>query len=524
MLASFLQYTCCKMNVMQRDGYLKSIWQDELQDVALDNAWDKSLTYDVLIVGAGITGLTTALMLQSKGKKCIVAEAHNIGFGTSGGTTAHLNTMLDTTYPEIESDFGEDSARLVALAAQEGIQIIDHLSHQYSIRCDLQYKKGYLLANDEKQAKELEKIIEASQRAGIRIGWTNEKPLPLSYEKACVFDGQAQFNIGQYLTGLARAFVNAGGVLLQNCLVGKVSSEGRYIASATLGDIEAHKIVYATHIPPGINLLHFRCAPYRSYVMAFTLKDNNYPADLVYDMDEPYHYFRTQNIQGKNYLIAGGFDHKTGHNENTDHSFRELEAYLHQHFAIYTIDYKWSSQYYTSADGLPYIGKLPGYDDIYTATGFIGNGMVWGSLSGKIISDIILERESPYEKLFAPGRIKPIAGFTEFVKENADVVSQFIGMRFAYEQIDSLASLAPGEAMLADWENKKVALYKDENGKVHALDPVCPHAKCIVAWNSAEKSWDCPCHGGRYAPNGALLTGPARKGLEQIIIDWPGGD
>lgn len=167
---------------------------------------------------------------------------------------------------------------------------------------------------------------------------------------------------------------------------------------------------------------------------------------------------------------------------------------------------------------------MPGHDNVYTGTGYGGNGMIFGSLTGKIICELITNKESKYEQVFSPSRIKPIAGFTEFVKENADVVSQFIGKRFSYEKIKSLAELAPGEATLADWEGKKVALYKDDNGKVHALDPVCPHAKCIVDWNNAEKSWDCPCHGGRYAANGALLTGPARKGLTQIIWEDIEGD
>jgi len=170
------------------------------------------------------------------------------------------------------------------------------------------------------------------------------------------------------------------------------------------------------------------------------------------------------------------------------------------------------------ADGLPYIGRLPGHDTIFTATGFNGNGILLGSLSGRIIADIINGRKTDYERLFDPNRIKPIAGFTAFVKENADVVSQFIGKRFSYEDISSLVSLAPGQAMLAELDGKKVAIYKDDQGKVFALDPVCPHAKCIVAWNSAEKTWDCPCHGGRYAIDGSLLTGPATKGLQNIDL------
>ena len=258
--------------------------------------------------------------------------------------------------------------------------------------------------------------------------------------------------------------------------------------------------------------------------MAFTLKNDFYPDGLTYDMKDPYNYFRTHEIGGQKYVISGGFDHKTGHNDNTEHTFTELEAFTRRHFDVDTIAGRWSSQYFNSADGLPYIGLLPGHEHSYTATGFSGNGIIWGTLAGKILCDTLTGKVSEYADFLRPSRIKPIAGFLEFVKENADVVSQFIGKRFAYEKISSLADLAKGEAMLAEWEGKKVALYKDEAGKVKALDPVCPHAGCIVTWNGAEKSWDCPCHGARYAPDGALLTGPSRKNLTPLLWEEMDGD
>ncbi len=509
---------------MQRDGALTSVWQKEIGNFIPVNTWNKSEVYDALIVGGGITGLTTALLLQEQGKKCIVAEAFNIGFGTTGGTTAHLNTLLDTPYYQIEKDFGDDSAKLVANSTKEAIALIESISKEYQVDCDFQYTRGHLFALNDKQADELDKIVESSTRAGVKINYTEEIPVPIPFTKAAKFEAQAQFNIGKYLVGLAQAFEKAGGVILQNCKVEDHTRKEHFHAQTPFGEIEARTIVYATHIPPGINLLHFRCAPYRSYAAAFTLKDGNYPTGLSYDMEEPYHYFRTQTIDNKRYIIVGGFDHKTGHNDNTAETLRELEAYIRTYFDVDSIDYIWSSQYYTAADGLPYIGLLPGHTDVYTGTGYIGNGMIFGTLAGKIISDLIAGKENPYADLYKPSRIKPIAGFAEFVKENADVISRFIGDRFSYEQINALAELAPGEATVAEWENRKVAIYKDDNGKIYALNPVCPHAACIVNWNTAEKTWDCPCHGGRYAPNGTLLTGPATHGLASLLEQPIDGD
>jgi glycine/D-amino acid oxidase-like deaminating enzyme/nitrite reductase/ring-hydroxylating ferredoxin subunit len=381
-----------------------------------------------------------------------------------------------------------------------------------------------MLAETEEEIEELDKIKDASLRAGISAEWESGLSFPLPFTKACHFPQQAQFHGLKYIHGLAKAYEDKGGVLLQQCVVGNVNSDEYHTADCSLGKIKAHYIVYATHIPPGVNLLHFRNAPYRSYAAAFRLNSGEYPTGLFYDMKEPYHYFRTQVVNGQEYIIGGGFDHKTGHSLNTEHVFTELEAFLRRYFDIAEIAYHWSSQYFEPADGLPYIGLLPGHNKTYTATGFSGNGMTLGTLAAITISDLITKNESPYAELFAPSRTKPVAGFENFIKENADVISQFVGMRFSYEKIETLAELAPGDAVLADWENRKLALYKDEQGRVHAVDPICPHAGCLVAWNNAEKSWDCPCHGSRFSCNGALLTGPARKGLTPILTDKMEGD
>jgi len=509
---------------MKRDGATNSIWQQNIKPFNPKNNWNKDEVYDVLIVGGGITGLTTALLLQSSGKKCILAEAHEIGFGTTGGTTAHLNTVLDVSYDQLEKNFGKTEAKMVATSCREAIDLVEGLVSKYEIEADFAYEPGYLFANTAEECDHFDEIVEATIRAGVVTNITQQLPVDLPFKKACRFEFQARIHPTKYIAGLARAFEEEGGVLLQHCLVKEVASQQHFVADSSLGEIHAELIVYATHIPPGINLLHFRCAPYRSYVQAFTQKSGNYTSGLVYDMKDPYNYYRTQMIDGTNYIIAGGFDHKTGTETNTDQVYRQQEAFLRNHFDIERIDYKWSSQYFGNTDGLPYIGLLPGHEKIYTGTGFSGNGITLGSLSGKILCEMITRKENKFESLYSPSRIKPIAGFTEFVKENISVVSQFIGLRLSYEKITELVQLAPGDATLAKWEGKKVALYKDEKGKVHALDPVCPHAKCLVNWNSSEKSWDCPCHGSRFACNGALLTGPATTGLTQVKWEDIEGD
>jgi glycine/D-amino acid oxidase-like deaminating enzyme/nitrite reductase/ring-hydroxylating ferredoxin subunit len=501
---------------MKRNGKQISIWQDTVTDYKPVNKWDKDEVYDLLVVGGGITGLTTALLLQSEGKKCILAEAHNIGFGTTGGTTSHLNTMPDTPYDKLEQSFDADATKLVAASMREAIDLIEGLIVKYDIDCGFAYKTAYLFAENDKEAAQLTDIQKATERTGVVCSNGASIPMPLTSVKAIRVEMQAQLHATKYLNGLAMAYEREGGVLLQNCIVKEHKQEGHFLVETGMGVIHTRKIMYATHTPPGINALHFRLTAMRSYAAAVTLKGKNYPHALVYDMKDPYHYFRTQRVDAKDYLIAGGFDHKTGENDDTEQVFRDMEAYLRKHLDVEAIAYQWSSQYFDSADGLPYIGLLPGYDDIYVGTGYGGNGMVFGSLAAKMICERLTGHESHYQKLYDPNRIKPVAGFDKFVKDNADVVSKFLGMPLPYIKMNELAALAPGDATVAELEDKKVALYKDDNGKLHAIDPACPHAGCIVAWNNAEKSWDCPCHGSRFAPDGTLLTGPATSNLPQI--------
>ena len=506
---------------MKRDGIKTSLWQDKMEPYQVRNSVLNEDAFNVIIVGGGVTGITTALRLQKMGKRCLVLEAHSLCFGTTGGTTAHLNNFLDTSYDEIRSKFGEDDAHLVARAASQAMELYRSNIEEYGIDCGYAQKDGFLYAQDEKQVEELDKIFEASRKAGLDVSYSDRIPVPMEFQKAIVFHDQAQIHPTQYVYALARAFEDAGGRIRQQCAVLDVEEENDYLLVGTTdGMYRAGAVIWATHIPTGINLLHFRCAPYRSYAMALTLKNDAYPDGLAYDMYDPYHYYRTQEVNGKKFLIAGGEDHKTAHEENTEACFSRLEAHVRTHFDVDEIAFTWSSQYFEPADGLAYIGHLPGNpEQVLVATGYGGNGMTYSHIAALILSDLLVKGSSEFSSLFSPDRIKPVAGFANFMKENLDVVKEFIEKRFSSEKLNELSGLAPGEGRVVKFEGKSLAIYKDEDGGIHALNPTCTHAKCTVGWNTAEKSWDCPCHGARYDINGQVLTGPARKPLEMVSLE-----
>ncbi len=501
---------------MKRDGQRISLWQDMPEHISKH----MPAHADVVVVGGGITGISTALRLQREGKKCVVLEAQNIGFGTTGGTTSHLNTFLDTPYYTIKDNFGEENAELVYTLTKKALNLIEKNIIGYEIDCGFEWKNAFVFAHNKKQSNELEKIVTSSRQVGLDIAFVNEIPVALPFETAAKVEGQAQMHPVKYLYGIAEAFERMGGRIIQNCRVTEVLSEqAETIVHTSKGKIKTEHVVYATHTPPGVNVLHFEVAPYRSYVLAVTLVDDAYPDGLVYDLDEPYHYYRTQEVDGKRYLIFGGEDHKTGHEENTEFCFTKLESYLRTYYNIDEIVFKWSSQYFEPADGLPYIGHLPGNPpNVWVATGFGGNGMIYGTLASCILSDLICKGDSPYAKLFSPSRFKPVSAFSALVKEGADAVAMLIGKKFAFEKIEGAATLACDEAKLVKYEGHSIALYKNETGKLFAVNPACPHINCNVGWNGAEKTWDCPCHGSRFCYTGELMTAPARKDLEKIEL------
>lgn len=503
---------------MERDGSLKSLWQEGHSNYIPNNVSDQGKTYDVVIAGGGITGITTGLLLQKAGKSCLLIEARNIGFGTTGGTTAHLNTLLDNPYTTYIKNFGEENARLVAKGAAQAISLVEKHVLEYKIHCGFERKSAYLIAKNEKQKKELEDIETACRKVGLKIAGAKQIPAPIAFTKAIKVDDQAQFHPVDYIYAIAKEFENLGGAIRENCRVLEAENEDDLIeVKTTDGVFKCKNLVYATHIPPGINILDLKAAPYRSYAMAVRLKSGNYPDCLIYDLDQPFHYYRTQNVNGRDYLIAGGCDHKTGHKPNTNKPFLTLESDIKAVFDVEEVAFRWSSQYYEPVDALPYIGLLPGFSkNIYVATGFSGNGMTFGSLAAIIFKELIADGESEYRKLFHPGRIKPIAGFAEFVKENADVTAKLFQTVLPKERLEELAGLAPGEGSVVKFEDKTIAIHKDENGKIYALNPNCTHLGCEVSFNIAERSWDCPCHGTRYDVTGRILTAPATKPLESL--------
>lgn len=502
---------------MDRDGSKNSFWQKN--DKRHENSGIEKHSYDVIIIGAGITGITLGFSLQQTGKKCLILESHEPGFGTTGGTTAHINNFYDSSYDEVISNFGEENAVLLADQTKETLRMIKRNVEKLQLKCDYSECNFYLFSTDEKQSKLLQNIYEAHQKVGIDTREAYEIPFPLKFEKAIEISGQAQFNPLKYITGLLKEFQRLGGILLTEKPVEKYSKDqpGNITVSCANGEqFMAQHLVWATHIPPGNNRFNLLVSPYRSYALAAELSHEPKKIAQTADLYDPYHYFRYHRQNGKYYLIAGGFDHKTGHEEDTEKPFDDLRKMIEENFKVKEVVSEWSSQYYVPADGLPYIGKMPGEENVYISTGYNGNGMTFGSMASLIIPDLIEGKTTPLSELLSPSRVKPLASAKAVIQENADAVKHMIADKFKKEKINDLDELEADTGKIISFEGNSVAAYKSPEGEIYCLNPVCPHMGCNVAWNTAEKSWDCPCHGSRFSYDGTLLNGPATENLTKI--------
>jgi glycine/D-amino acid oxidase-like deaminating enzyme/nitrite reductase/ring-hydroxylating ferredoxin subunit len=471
------------------------------------------LEVDVVVVGGGIAGLTTAYLLKQEGKRVAVVEMHRLLSGQTGQTTAHLTELLDTPYETLQSDFGDKGARLAAASVRAAIEKMASLVERLGISCGFQRVPGFRYAQTDDEVRQLEREASVAREVGLLCSLTDDVPLPFAVKRALRVEDQAQYHPSEYLRALAERIPGDGCHLFEDTRVTDIQDGAPCRVTTTRGVLTCQEVVEATTTPLNRVLLHTKLAAYRTYALAARLKGEVKPG-LYFDSQDPYHYIRTQRVEGQDYLIVGGEDHKVGTEDDTPGCFEDLERYAREHFPVGEVAYRWSGQIIEPADGLPYIGRNGLSRHVWVATGFSGTGLTFGTLAGMILTDSLLGRDNPYAALYDATRVKPLAGAKDFVQENAEVAFHFVADWLARPEATDLSDVPPGEGRIVELNGQKVAVYKEEKGGgVHAVSPVCTHLGCHVHWNKAERSWDCPCHGGRFSPTGEVLNGPPVKGL-----------
>jgi glycine/D-amino acid oxidase-like deaminating enzyme/nitrite reductase/ring-hydroxylating ferredoxin subunit len=480
---------------------------------------DRDLEVDVAIVGAGITGLVAAWRLARMGRRVAVLEQARIAGGETGHTTAHLTALVDTRYRQIERDFGREGARLVAKSNMDAIEWIERTAGALGIDAGFSRVPGYLYSERNSDIGRIRRETEAARRAGLDAHATRQVPLPFRTAGGMRLEHQAQFHPRTFLLPLAERIQRKGGLIFEQTHVTSVADGEPCRVETNRGMVTARDVIVATDVPLNWAALITKLPAYRTYAIAVQLEDP-LPAGLFWDTDDPYHYTRTQRTSEGEFVIIGGEDHKVGTETETTACFDRLEAYARERFHLSRVAYRWSGQVLEPIDGLPYIGLNTGAHHVYVSTGYSGNGMSWGTVGGLVTSDMVLGRHTPYVQLYKATRIKPLAGAYDFVRENLDFPKYLASDRLTNadaEGTDPSAVPAGGGRILAI-EGRKYAVYRDPQGTLHTLSPICTHMHCDVAWNAAETSWDCPCHGSRFSPDGDVLHGPAVKPLAKADL------
>ncbi|WP_026691694.1 FAD-dependent oxidoreductase [Alteribacter aurantiacus] len=476
---------------------------------------------EVVVVGGGIAGITTAYLLQKEGKNVVLLDAGVLINGTTGHTTAKITSQHGLFYHELIQHFGKEKARLYYDANQEGLELIESLVNDLGIDCDFSHEDAFVFTTDPDEIFNIKKEDDAYSELDINGGLIDEKTLPIHARAAIVMRDQAQFHPVKYLNVLVKEFVKAGGTVYENTTANDVKTGERpRVVTRDGHEVECDYVVAASHFPfyDGMGLYYTRMHAERSYSLA--VKTSKPIATGMYiNVEDPKRSIRSTPGADGPLMIIGGEKHKTGQGVDTSKHYEALAAYSKELFPDGEILHRWATHDLITMDKVPYIGHLTKkHKNIFVATGFHKWGMTNGTVAAKIIRDGILEKDNRYTELFTPHRMKADPGIKEFVKENANVAKYFVKGK-----VDMVRrkpeDLTSDEGGVVTVRGKRAGAYKDLDGRLHVVDTTCTHLGCECEWNDGDRTWDCPCHGSRFDVEGVVIEGPADKPLKKLDLD-----
>ena len=464
--------------------------------------------FDVIVIGGGITGLTTARLLVAEGASVAVIEAGRIGCGVTGYTTAKVTALQRTTLREVTERHGAERAAMYAAANAAAVDLVARFVSDDEIACDFERASACTYAGTEDDEEAVQAEHEACTAAGLATRLDSRVELPFPVRAAVWLDEQAQFHPLQYVLGLAKAFCADGGVVFEHvrALDVEESATGCSVRTSA-ATLRADQVVVATLLPfMAAGGFFARAHPYRSYALAVRARGRRL-AGMYISAGTP-----TRSIRSTpdDWVIIGGEGHKVGQDDDTRLRYAALEAWAREHFEARDVGYRWSAQDYESVDGMPYVGRLT-FDRARTwvATGFRKWGMTNGTAAASMLTDLIAGRTNPWAEAFDSTRLAPGASVKKLVTENLEVGKRFVADRIRTWRPRPADELARGEGDVVTLDGDAVAAFRDENGTLHAVAATCTHLGCRLTFNTAERSWDCPCHGSRFDVDGHVLQGPA---------------
>ncbi|NIK58952.1 FAD-dependent oxidoreductase [Kribbella shirazensis] len=477
-------------------------------------ALDADQETDVVVVGGGLIGLTTALHLQQEGVGVVLLEGGRIATRTSGNTTGKVTSQHGAVYAGLLDRHGRDKAQQYAAANQEAVDEVDAIARRLGIDCELSRGPSYVYSTGD-----LRDEAEAARELGLpaQLADPLEMGLPLSAASAVRFDNQLLLHPARYLAGLASAFTGAGGRIFERTRVTELNAEGDGVEARTESGrrVVARHAVAATLLPFGTLGGYFaRTRPNQSHGIAVKLPVQA-PTAMTISAEAPTRSTRPWPGGGPNGLIVVGADHETGGQEDTNASYQSLVDWVDQLWGTKVQpEYRWSAEDYSTADQLPYVGKAPG-SPVLVATGMHKWGLSNGTVAAGILRDLVLGRSNRWSDVFDAGRIGDARSVAKLVQDNLKVGKEFAAGHLRRLLGPGLDHVEVGEGGLFDLDGTTVGAYRDQGGTLHTVVPVCTHLGCPLRWNQGDSTWDCNCHGSRFAPDGAVLDGPATSPLEK---------
>lgn len=488
----------------------ESVWLTGVDEPARPSL-QAEIDAEVVVVGGGVAGVTTALLMQREGFDVVLLEAQRIGHGSTGNSTGKVSSLHGLAYTELLEKHGPEKAGRYA-SAKAFVGEIDR-------DCGFARTPAYVYTTSPDRVQELHDEFEAAAALELPGRLTTETDLPFPVEQALRFDDQARIDVGPYLAGLADLFEEAGGTIYEHARALDLDERLTH-TRVTTGDgrVLADRAVVATLIPVFDRGVYFsRLKPTRAYGVAAKIGGDGLEAVHI-NVGSP---TRSTRPWGTDGIVVVGEGHETGTDAATPGRWGELERWAHEHFDVESFEYRWSAQDYTSLDGLPYVGRSSVSRRVYVATGFRKWGLTNGTAAAQILTDLFMERDNPWLEAFDASRVSDLASVGELAKNTANVVKHFVGDRVGRLAAPQLGSLESGEGKIVRIDGEAVAAYCDPGGNLHCVSATCTHMLCTVQWNGAETSWDCPCHGSRFDVDGTVLAGPAVEALAPVDVEVP---
>lgn len=492
-------------------------WRDSIS-IPEFPALSEDIDVDVAIVGGGISGITAAYLLSSEGLKVALLEADKLLNGSTGHTTAKITAQHNLLYDELIQHTGKCKAKRYYESNQDAIRFIEKTSQELGIDCEFQSEDAYVYSITDEYAKKIEKEFSAYRMLGIDGDVVKQIPLPIDVQNAIVMRNQAQYHPLKYLMGLVDILRKKGVQIYEHTVATDVEYGERPVIVTRHGHrISADKVLACSHFPfyDGAGFYFTRMYAKRAYIIA--AKCNiDYPGGMYISAETPAISLRSVQIDNEQMLLISGADHKTGQGKDTMEHYQSLEAYGREVLGLTEVRYRWSNQDLFTLDKIPFIGELTqSHPNVLVATGYKKWGMTSSVVAAQLLRDIVMDRENPYRDVYDPSRFYADPSLRKFLSTNINVAAHLIKGKF---EVSDLAAddLAPGEGAVITHDGRRAGAYRDDDGQVYIVDTTCTHLGCEVNWNHGDKTWDCPCHGSRFAVNGDVIEGPAEKPLERL--------